>query len=511
MKYEDYEPFCTTESQRQAIKAYCDAGSSESASKIIGREAGNIRKQVRAVKARMEAQLGPQIDESPAVAIQPVKRFVVTSAQNSTKVHAGFLASLKAYCAENDAQLLVVPIRYRNPTSRDESPDDWWDSKLTAHLVGQRVEIVPGLMVMGDIKIQPTAVDPLSGLHTITGSKCGIFGHTKIAMESVPTPGTKLPKLLYTTGSITQRNYSDSKAGKKGEFHHVYGAVIVEADGEVFHIRQVNAQSNGAFIDLDKKYTPNGSEPAGNPAGLILGDLHAVRADPANLASVHAMIDSLQPRRVVLHDALDFESASHHNDYFRRFLLAQQGKSNVMAELRQTCEVIDALAAKAKTYIVSSNHDEHLYKWLERNENGLDIENALVYHQLKAEMLQAIVDTKAIPEPLEIVCRKFVKAKVDFIRYGGLQIHGIELGYHGDKGPNGARGSANNFDRIGVKTVIGHSHTPRIVGGCYQTGTSSMLDMGYNKGPSSWLHSHVLIYADGKRTHIHVIDGRWRA
>jgi hypothetical protein len=67
-----------------------------------------------------------------------------------------------------------------------------------------------------------------------------------------------------------------------------------------------------------------------------------------------------------------------------------------------------------------------------------------------------------------------------------------------------------NLRRIGARTVIGHSHSPGIEEGCYQTGTSSMLRMGYNSGPSSWLHAHCIIYPNGKRSLAVVVDGKWR-
>ena len=70
---------------------------------------------------------------------------------------------------------------------------------------------------------------------------------------------------------------------------------------------------------------------------------------------------------------------------------------------------------------------------------------------------------------------------------------------HGDRGPNGARGSAKNLRRIGIKSVIGHSHSPQISEGCYQVGTSSRLKLEYNEGPSGWLNTHCVIHADGKR------------
>jgi hypothetical protein len=61
-----------------------------------------------------------------------------------------------------------------------------------------------------------------------------------------------------------------------------------------------------------------------------------------------------------------------------------------------------------------------------------------------------------------------------------------------------------------VKTIIGHSHSPGIDGGCYQTGTSTPLRLDYNKGPSSWLNCHCVLYANGKRSLLPIIDGEWR-
>lgn len=44
-----------------------------------------------------------------------------------------------------------------------------------------------------------------------------------------------------------------------------------------------------------------------------------------------------------------------------------------------------------------------------------------------------------------------------------------------------------------------------------QVGLSAERDQGYNRGPSSWMHTHCLHYADGKRTLVSVIRGRFRA
>ena len=87
---------------------------------------------------------------------------------------------------------------------------------------------------------------------------------------------------------------------------------------------------------------------------------------------------------------------------------------------------------------------------------------------------------------------------------------GVELGMHGDRGPNGSRGSRMNLRRVGVRSIIGHSHSPGIEEGCYQTGTSTGLRLEYNKGPSSWLNTHCILHADSKRQLINIINGGWK-
>lgn len=446
-------------------------------------------------------------------------RYVVTAAVNATKVHKPFLQSLLIYCKEHSAQLIVIPMRYKNLSHGKGEDDTWFDPAITPYLFSRREEVIPGLTIVGDIKILPTAARPLSGLDSLTGGNCGIFGHTKVAMESIATKGNDLPKLLYTTGAVTKPDYSDSTAGKKGEFHHSLGAVVVERDGDLFHLRNIAAQANGSFYDLDRYYTHQGVKKSKPISALVAGDLHAERHDPENLAATFTAKDSiaalLKPMRIVLHDALDFGSANHHNNFFERFKRHHEGRGCVRSELEQTYAVMDTIAAKVKEVIVvDSNHNNHFLQWLESDKHANDLLNAEIFAETRAGILPEIRQ-KGWCDPFEWWARRLLKSYRS-TRFMGpndsYTVHGIELGFHGDRGPNGARGSAMGLSRIGAKTIIGHSHSPKIVDGCYQTGTSSLLNMGYNaRGASSWLHSHVIIYPNGKRTHIHVIEGRWRS
>jgi hypothetical protein len=53
-------------------------------------------------------------------------------------------------------------------------------------------------------------------------------GAPKVQMEMIPVLDGQKPKIMLTTGAITKKNYTDSKSGKVGDFHHTFGFVIVE-------------------------------------------------------------------------------------------------------------------------------------------------------------------------------------------------------------------------------------------------------------------------------------------
>jgi hypothetical protein len=90
------------------------------------------------------------------------------------------------------------------------------------------------------------------------------------------------------------------------------------------------------------------------------------------------------------------------------------------------------------------------------------------------------------------------------------KIAGVEVGYHGHAGPKGVPATAKNMARVGARMITGHAHEPAIEEGHYRVGTSSPLRLEYVRGPSSWLNSHCVIYGNGKRSLITVVEGAWR-
>ena len=213
-----------------------------------------------AIAAALKAQL-PAIKAARAPIDFGAQRFVITSAQNATPVSPAYWDALQTYCKHNQAQLIVIPYRYKNPTSSwtaEQEDDEWWAPEVQPYLLSDRVDLSDSLVILADIKTQPTASRPLSGFQTFSGGKSAIVGHPKLELETVPTPQHKLPKILTTTGACTLPNYSDSKAGKVGTHHHTLGAAVVELDGDAFHLRQINATHDGCFYDMTTYYMPHG-------------------------------------------------------------------------------------------------------------------------------------------------------------------------------------------------------------------------------------------------------------
>lgn len=455
------------------------------------------------------------------------RRYVVTCAQNNTNVHEEFLASLRTYCAHNDAELVVIPLLYRNPTSPDEDKRDeqWWDFRLNPYYFAGRQRVGDLVDIYADVKLQPTRSAPTSGMEGFAGMHSTVVGHPKLQLRTVPAPSGKMPKILTSTGAVTLENYSQSALGKISEWHHTFGATLIELDGSRFHLRQLNAdKTTGEFTDLTKRYTPTGVAEAPQPFALVMGDTHVDFIDPLVEAATFGrggIVETLNPQNLIWHDLVDGYSVNphHKNDPF--IVLAKHNAKRHVAQdelLRALNYVVEHTPEGAASHIVASNHDDFFRRWMRDNPDWTKIhpDNVPFWHATLGKMLAGLkIDSSGAryPSPLLAWAKQEFRGRTNIHCLDideSLAFDGIEFCMHGDRGPNGARGSAKNLRRIGVKSVIGHSHSPCIDEGCYQVGTSTNLRLEYNSGPSGWLNTHCIVYADGKRSLINIIEGAWK-
>jgi hypothetical protein len=443
-----------------------------------------------------------------------VKRYVITYCQNDTPVHSGFWAALKHLPAKK----LVVRGFYHNPTSLYEKykeEETSWAPELSKFLVDEKMEIVPGRLTLhANIRVQPTASNPLSGLEVYAGEASAIIGHTKRAIITVAT-ATRMPRLLISTGACTVANYSHSKAGAKGEAHHVIGASIIEVDdsGRFFAFQISWDHRTKSFTHLDTRYSPDGAAKAPPALALIEGDLHAGKEDPAALAATDEQLALLRPQQVYHHDTFDNNVRNHHEKKRRSVRYALRN-AEVKAEVVYSARLVKrriAAAPWADHRFVRSNHDEALDRWLEEHDGDEDPTNDPYYCALKARLYDHYEEHGVFPDawPFEM---ERLGVKATFLKRNDetSKVAGINCGFHGDSGINGARGNVQQYRKLGVKVIVGHGHYFYWQDGVMMVGHLSVPDHGYNKLPNGWMQGNGAIYADGKRTTLMIIEGHWR-
>lgn len=497
-----------------------------------------------------------------------VRRFILTSAQNETAIHEDFLTNLEAYAEylskDGPCTLMISGYVYQKrmyiPQEKDvkkvrkAEKAHSWHYRITPYLQQKRMRLGKSVDFCGEMNTLPTAKKPLTGFETYTRDRWGIIPHPKVQLESVPTMKGAPAKILMTTGSITLPNYVQKRAGIEASFHHAIGAVLVELDADGNHFcRHLLAEEDGSFFDLDTRVEtrPDKKAAHGNTplitsrhrvAAINWGDIHTVQIDPEVAKASfgwypakdqviqgrlirewakwdgESILDTLRPSYQFYHDVSDFQARNHHNtrDPHHQFALHCAGADTVENELKEVGQFIEATSRPwCEGVVVDSNHDQALARWLREADYRQDPLNAEFFLACQRRMYRAIRERDRHFSIFEhVLTDHFPDVRCTGVRFlredESYKVLGIEKGMHGHLGANGARGNPQQFTKMGPKSTTGHTHSCRIIDGAYVAGTTSKLNLGYNKGLSSWSHSHVVTLPNGKRQIITLQNGKWR-
>lgn len=436
--------------------------------------------------------------------------YIITWEQNHTPLHQNLWKNILKYKEFLGAELSVILGRYKNPTSVfTDNEYESWNNDTRPYWDANRHDIHKYLTILGDVKIQPTASNPLTGLESITGETTTIIGHPKMWLKPVPVLEGHPKKILLSTGAITVPNYTDSKAGKRGELNHKLGFVIVEVkDEEVFFIRQVEADVDGNFIDLYYEVKDGEVTYLDKAEALVWGDTHIASINEKILPNTYDIINKLGVDYEVHHDLLDGSSVNNHiiKNPVEQFKRMQENKDSVDLELVEAITFLDDERETTKI-IVQSNHNDRLDRWINSNDWKKDLKNAIPYLRYTTAVLEGKANKGVLAYVLE---REFTKDQVVCLDYDdSFMVSGFEVAHHGHIGSNGSRGSLEQFRKMSTKMIIGHYHTPSRADNVLSVGTSSHLREGYNKGASSWLNAHVIIHKNGTAQHLIFVDGEF--
>jgi hypothetical protein len=434
----------------------------------------------------------------------PTKNFIITSYTLGSYVNQDFLKNLKTYADYIDARLVVIPMRYNNKAKIEDNVESDANSFVSPDIIDyledNRFDLTDNLTIFADIKINPTAYDPITGLIPLTRNKTGVFAHTTIRLKTIPTAIDTKSGLIVTTGSISDPLYADSLAAKKAEYHHQLGCVVINLkDDGSFNMRSINARkSNGSFKDLGIK-VKNGKVTEAIAKIAVFGDTHLGQEDGTVLRKALKVCNKLEIEEIVLHDLFDGMSINPHSKLMDRHAI----KMSLEEELNYNADWLTDITDQGyKITIVNSNHNQFIGRWVEANDPRCMGKRDLSWY---AYFLTVAEESNYVhPDYYSAAMKRLMNSenykKVKFLAVGEVyRRFGYNLSNHGHKGVNGAKFSPKGSASIGEKLIVGHSHSAEIMHGVIVTGCTCKLAQSYNsEGFSSWVHAMTTIYEDGQ-------------
>lgn len=437
------------------------------------------------------------------------KSYIITTAQYNAPVNKQLLTNMETYSKINDADIIILPTSGKNIT---EEPILHKDLQMY-HVIDKEFSINKSLKVK-DFGARPQQINPLTGLERFAqGDKSYIMPGTKQVLRYVANSYDDIPKAIMTTGAITHPNYNlKHRVGRIAKADHGYGFVAVELeDDKFFHFRHVRSLKNGSFSDITGSYVDGKHFKKPVVKAMVLGDIHPYDIDPVHRGVSLEQIKTLKPEALFLHDTFNGVSISHHNvghNIRRNEVFNLQGE-NLENELASTLEEITHYTnamGNRPVYIVASNHDETLYKYLDEGRFIGDKGNELIASKLYTAALRG---ENPLIHGLGLVGK--LPNNLKFIeRDKGHKVLGYELGNHGDLGANGGRGSPRSIENANGKSITGHSHSAMILRDTYKVGTSTKLRLFYNKGYSNWSQTNAVLYDKGTVQLLNTINKGYR-
>lgn len=443
---------------------------------------------------------------------------LVTSATNTTSINYNMFDGMKLLKEKFEkkgfkTKIVVIPLRYRNPTSPSEEiskkneSQQWWAEEVTSYMYYNKVQF-GDVIIAADTHKLPTVANPLNGLNAIAGDSSLVIGHPRIHSNTLPRFRGEPLRSMNTTGSLTVQNYSRSGSGDNAKSHHSYGFVIIEKKkNNTCHIpRNVAVDIDGNFIDVSFSWDGTSIKKTKSAKSLQMGDIHRELLNKACYAKTKEITSVIKTESVILHDVLDgyrFNPHERKDPYINRKKIIE-GKYLIEKEIKQAVKFPkDALIDLGvdKVYVVESNHDNFLDRHISDMNWKNDLHNSAAY--LKYAHIQQTTDLTEHGCLYGYLLNKKYKSddRIEFIPYGGsLRIMGIQVGLHGDAGVNGARGNINTYKRLNTKMVHAHSHSPAVRDGVTCVGMSCEVEQYYTRrGMSSHAYAHNFIYENGKR------------
>lgn len=476
---------------------------------------------------------------------------IITSANADAPLHMKALASLKTFARANDAVVIVGATEGQS----DSLPEELYKDE-DVFVLFEDLHLNNAICV-SVAPLSKKSIDPLNPklkkLVRINNASM-IFLSPFAGMDSIPCERNRHPDVMYSTGSISKPNYnSEGKIKLVDEiatYHHNLAAVIVELDGEdKFYIRNVMMDpKTGDLTDLGIRYQANGKVSVEAPALLAYGDIHSYVKDETAFNAALGLAQTLKIAEGVVHDVMDCHTESHHkkHKHAESASMVMAGEANYGHEIKVLTEDFNKLTdAHAKgVRVVPSNHDDMDSRALEAGDFQKSATNSVYGTMLFPYQVAWNLVAQGKKNPAKIMAdylhvsekelvRRYpgiengiapLQAAVEFCgpkapkkikwhrRNDSYKVGRTEVLMHGDKGNNGGGYSVSSaMLAVGTGSAIsGHSHSPKMRGHVMVLGCLTKLNQSYNMGGfSSWMHTVGLVYANGTKQMIILMEGKY--
>ena len=484
--------------------------------------------------------------------IKKFNRFVVSSIGTGS-LDKDFLKSIYNYCEKNKARLLLVPTEVKFDQIDSDILGEYVKGNLD--IVFEEVKLCSNLHI-NSVRINEKVTNPTAGISRYQKDNSSfVYASPKQTITSVAVKKKGHPRYLMSPGSITEENYMNDPLFKKkrrlmAENDHLEGLMIFEIEGEDrWYMRQSQKNlKDSSFPDMGVRYLKNGKYKIDSPEAFVMGDLHSSEKHEDCFQTWLNIIKGLNIKSTIMHDIFDAKSINPHekNQLTKSLSLTVEKDDLLSNELITLVSDLNRVSAVCdKTYIVDSNHDDMLQRAFDsglvwRNPRNAILGSLLqpysIIHNLKddyseKEILSLLSDALKMPSDvvkkyipaisngkgiLEYACELYgldaKKNKVDFLNLdSSLIIGGFELGDHGHKGSNGAKGSPVSAASSFTKRISGHTHTEYQFNYVISVGHTSNDPRYARGGASSWSRASSIVYSSGEVQSIRYINGRVRS
>ena len=421
------------------------------------------------------------------------KKIIISSIIDGIDINEDTFNILKTCANFNNAELLLFWTKSPKKGKYGLTLETY--NKVKDYLVTKVNFISDNTIIAEDLSINYTSKNPLLNLEKLNkDKKIFIVPHPKQYHKMAPNDTNSTPRQIWSTGTISNLEYNNTVSGRLDSKNITLGGILLEYDlySNNYLSRNLIYKDNVIYDKNLAYYKDNNINVENNVPAIVLGDIHFPEHDTMALRKSIDLIEKCNPKMVFLHDIFSLNSINHHdlNKPITKLLKQNKFTESLEIELKEDIRLLkDFFLDKFPNiifFIVASNHDNFLIKWLDSGDFLRDKNNCKIGCKLASKLLED-------KNPLEEMISN--KNIIFLLEKDSIQpIPGIECANHGHVGIAGSQGNINAYNKTYEQAVIGHTHSSKIQEGVVTVGTNSKLELSYTNTIMNWSHANAIIF-----------------